>query len=306
MCDPFMLSFGVGVAQLLDNFSKTSLASQKLWNFPGSMAISSKELKLELRGFHWKTQPLDLTLGIDTPASFVENLKEVKFAQKLSKGVKTSAAKVLNLLKQEDYDHELGHSKDKLCASDVIDQEMSMEGLTDEQLLNVERKMNGLYSEILKKLDSSVIFTPLVEMCVTAFHETEWYKKAVNESDKTTKAEEIVKLLLDCLKPDDFDIDTIVPEYIDFLQFKSSQGDSNISVEELYHLFSKKQAEHTTFMKLFEFINIKSFSEAYCESVGSMMNMIVDKGRNLADGNFSRELIFALDSPHCTFLQKIC
>ena len=66
---------------------------------------------------------------------------------------------------------------------------MSMEGLTDEQLLNVERKMNGLYSEILKKLDSSVIFTPLVEMCVTAFHETEWYKKAVNESDKTTKAE---------------------------------------------------------------------------------------------------------------------
>lgn len=110
MCDPFMLSFGVGVAQLLDNFSKTSLASQKLWNFPGSMAISSKELKLELRGFHWKTQPLDLTLGIDTPASFVENLKEGKFAQKLSKGVKTSAAKVLNLLKQEDYDHELGQS----------------------------------------------------------------------------------------------------------------------------------------------------------------------------------------------------
>ena len=69
---------------------------------------------------------------------------------------------------------------------------MSMEGLTDEQLLNVERKMNGLYYEILKKLDSRVIFTPLVEMCVTAFHETEWYKKAVNESDKTTKAEEIV------------------------------------------------------------------------------------------------------------------
>ena len=64
---------------------------------------------------------------------------------------------------------------------------MSMEGLTDEQLLNVERKMNGLYSEILKKLDSRVIFTPLVEMCVTTFHETEWYKKAVNESDKTTR-----------------------------------------------------------------------------------------------------------------------
>ena len=49
-----------------------------------------------------------------------------------------------------------------------------MEGLTDEQLLNVERKMNGLYSEILKKLDSRVIFTTLVEMCVTAFNETGW------------------------------------------------------------------------------------------------------------------------------------
>ena len=70
-----------------------------------------------------------------------------------------------------------------------------------------------------------------------------------------------------------------------------------MSVEEVYQLFFKTMCSDsvtTPFMTLFEFINIKSSSEAYCESVGSLMNILVNKGRNLAAGNFSKELIFFL------------
>ena len=48
-----------------------------------------------------------------------------------------------------------------------------MEGLFDEQLASVERKMNNLYSEVLKKLDTRVILTPLIESNLIAFHGTE-------------------------------------------------------------------------------------------------------------------------------------
>ena len=57
-------------------------------------------------------------------------------------------------------------------------------------------------------------------------------------------------------------------------------------------------------MIFFEFINIKSFSEAYCESEGSMMNILVDKGRNLTPSNFSRELILSFNSPPLHILAK--
>ena len=73
-----------------------------------------------------------------------------------------------------------------------------------------------------------------------------------------------------------------------------------LRLEDIYQKFHKAVAvkeENNSFIMLFELVNIKSYSEAYCESVGCMMNICVHKGRNLSAGNFSRELIFAFNSP---------
>ena len=71
-------------------------------------------------------------------------------------------------------------------------------------------------------------------------------------------------------------------------------------LEDIYQKFHEAVAvkeENNSFIMLFELVDVKSYSEAYCESVGSMMNICVHKGRNLSAGNISRELIFAFNSP---------
>ena len=79
-----------------------------------------------------------------------------------------------------------------------------------------------------------------------------------------------------------------------------------MSIEELYQKFvSSLKGVQEPFCKLFELVNIKSFSEAYCESVGSMMNRCVDNGRNLSAANFSRELIFAFNAPPLHILNLV-
>ena len=73
---------------------------------------------------------------------------------------------------------------------------MLMEGLSDEQLACVESKMIILYFEVLKRLNTRVFFTPLIESYLIAFHGTEWYENEVVEYERFSKAEEIVKSLL--------------------------------------------------------------------------------------------------------------
>ena len=87
-----------------------------------------------------------------------------------------------------------------------------------------------------------------------------------------------------------------------FLRYKHLHSKIVPSLVDLYQNFyewSKNEDEGVIkpFLSLFEFINIKSFSEAHCESVGSLMNLLVKKGRNLSAAHFSRELIFAFNAP---------
>ena len=70
-----------------------------------------------------------------------------------------------------------------------------------------------------------------------------------------------------------------------------------------FHLQRKNQTIKPS-LPCFEFINIKSFTEAYRESVGSLMNILVDKGRNLSAGNFSKELVFAFNAPPIHILSE--
>ena len=58
------------------------------------------------------------------------------------------------------------------------------------------------------------------------------------------------------------------------------------------------------FLEIFEFINIKSHSEAYFESVGSLMNIFVNKQRNLHPVNFSKELQLAFNAPDFHFVKQ--
>ena len=134
-----MLCFGIGFSQILDHYAKTSLEAQKLWKFPGSLALSLKSLKESLeKPFSWSSEPLDLSSGIGTPAIQIGYIKDGMFIQKLTEKVKRSTAIHLNICQEEDYGHEEMH----LTADDIQDQEMHLSsGITPERLSEVEQSL---------------------------------------------------------------------------------------------------------------------------------------------------------------------
>ena len=71
--DPFFLAFGIGLVQILDSYAKASLDSQKLWNFPGTIALSINDLskKLENDTFVWSGKALEIG-SIGVPLVYIQ------------------------------------------------------------------------------------------------------------------------------------------------------------------------------------------------------------------------------------------
>ena len=81
----------------------------------------------------------------------------------------------------------------------------------------------------------------------------------------------------------------------------------NDILERLYEHFFQQHGDsvrNEAFIEMFQFINIKSYTEAYCESVGSLMNILVEKGRNLTSANFSKELQLSFNAPPLHILSE--
>ena len=52
-----------------------------------------------------------------------------------------------------------------------------------------------------------------------------------------------------------------------------------------------------SFIVLFQFVQVKSYSEAICETVGSLMKIHGGRGRNLHPTHFSKELCLKFNLP---------
>ena len=258
------------------------------------MALDQLKQKLSTT-FNWSSKPLTLG-GIGCPLVHVEHLMEGTFQQQLSEGMKRSAAKSLNLFREKDFELDPFEGQN-LTSSNIQEQQISVNALSPDERKKVEDVLSKLSEDITRRLDLRLSITPMMNACMNVFNKTEWYDTDVNAS---SKAEEKMKELLNELGRDDFVIETLLPGYISFLDYKTKCESSSLRVEDVYQSFfnlNKKSIDIAPFISLFEFINIKSFSEAYCESVGSLMNILVNKGRNLSSANFSKELIFSFNVP---------
>ena len=73
-----------------------------------------------------------------------------------------------------------------------------------------------------------------------------------------------------------------------------------IALEDVYLMFYtefKDVEVATPFVKLFQHTQVKSYSEAMCETVGSIMKIHGGQGRNLHPANFSKEIFLKFNLP---------
>ena len=315
--DPFFLAFGIGLVQILDSYAKASLDSQKLWNFPGTIALSinnlSNQLINENNSFIWSDTALQIG-SIGVPLIYIQQLQTGTYKPQLTTNMKISAAKQINLYQQLDFSDPQEEACDSFTAQDIVEQDIGCETLNQESKIKCEQVLSDLSSQIKTGLDKRIKISHLIMCCVDSFHNTDWYDS--DDVNACEHAEERLNAILACPEMSSCTTTSllskdILPGYLAFLEFKCNSRFNNMRLEEIYQQFcdvSSKQSDESVlmkpFMRMFEFVNIKSYSEAYCESVGSLMNILVDKGRNLSAGNFSKELIFAFNAPSIHILSE--
>ena len=322
-CDAQHIAFGVGFAQILDEYAKVSLNAQQLWNYPGSLCIAMKKLASELselsQSFKWKEVELEMA-GIGTPAIHIANLEKGIYKTSLAERVEASAAQRLNLLQMDDYtDYKEGLIEEAISGSiadeaevqfltkdDIEDVEFSLLGLTEDGKKKVELSLASVCRDLGQSLAERFKIPPLFDLSVKMFHDTDWFHEQEGES----KANAFLSDILPELKCPSLERrvlenkEVVIKSYFEFLYLKRRHEEKR--VEKIYQLFHDQDTsdDHGIFVDLSEFINIKSYSEAYCESVGSLMNICVDKARNMAPANFSKEIIIAFNSAPMHILKK--
>ena len=100
------------------------------------------------------------------------------------------------------------------------------------------------------------------------------------------------------------DIESIVEGYEAYLKIliQSRQvfdhESKKLTTDEIYQKFIARLGSSTeSFQELFEFVNIRTYSEAICETIGSIMAIAVSNGRNLQAYNLDKELFIRFNMP---------
>lgn len=77
-----------------------------------------------------------------------------------------------------------------------------------------------------------------------------------------------------------------------------SSANSKLSSENAYKKYTILSiGESNSFRDLYEFVNVRTYSEAICETIGSMMSIAVSNGRNLQPFNLDKELYIRFNLP---------
>ena len=96
----------------------------------------------------------------------------------------------------------------------------------------------------------------------------------------------------------------ITDGYLRYLSHKAKYEDHKPEI--IYQRYSKlfKNEEDKAFQMLYEFVNIRTYSEAICETIGSMMAISVSNGRNLQPINLRKEVFLRFNLPPIHHLEK--
>ena len=161
----------------------------------------------------------------------------------------------------------------------------------------------------------------LCHNCVDSESTRDGSHERVTEDDRTSNADQqeeelsnynyskrimtdLVEELPECSKIN-YDVEALTRSYINFTRLrKMKNGVSLEKVYEEFHRLYSQDEENVQFISFFEKIEIKSFSEAIAEGIGSIMKIATGKGRNLEPLNFSKEIFLTFNLPPLHILKK--
>lgn len=182
----------------------------------------------------------------------------------------------------------------------------SLDGLTPEIKATVVSKLQSLCGDLVNQIDLRFVIPDLFQTAIKLFHDENLIDKpnsklVISILTNTFALQLQHPTLSERILDDKVGFDNSV---IEFLKFKKRC--KGLRIEKVYQQFYMETPKdsHVVFKESFEFTMIKSYSEAYCETVGSLMNNLINKNRNLFPANFSHELICSFNSPPLHILKQ--
>ena len=320
------LALGIGRNQLLDLYAKTSLDAQYMRAFPttvlGSVVTLCKSPTALKNCWEWETEKLQF-IDIGSPKELLTSLKAGKYEPYVSDKAKQRAVaspkvnmSAVDALK-DDLAHDWGNVVDcvngdlepSFSVGDVNIEQVPIIDFGDDEDNDVKDNLKQICGKLHKALQKRLKPIPITEAAIAAFTGINtWYNASLFSSpSQLLKLEQNVLGITDLIEgpfKEQFcgndNVKEIVTGYNIFLKLACSTGEGKLNLEETYERFWKlhhQTAEATLFIRFFEFVQGKSFSEAMCESIGSIMNMATSSGRTLHPTNFAKEIFLRFNLP---------
>ena len=159
-------------------------------------------------------------------------------------------------------------------------------GFSHEIKKEVELELSEICANLSSSLKSRMKVLPILENSKEAFCSSFLHLK----EEELTKKLRMVHDELSPAQKNIFKFPDILCGYLKYTEFTKTSTECKIEV--IYHQFytiNKDTELVKPFLQFFEFIHSKSYSEAICETVGSIMKIHSGKGRNLLPFNFRKK-----------------
>ena len=315
----------IGLCQLFELYSKCSLTAQHSRKFPTSILEELMSLINELQDLSqkwtWQKEQLNFSCFGKPFEIMSEMVLEGLYKPKTSKSSCTRSQVKHSIyekraceirqsfqeqgMEEEEVD-ELLHFNSQIETSDISNSnnEIPIEGFTIENKEKVEQQLSSVAHDLEKNLKERVKNLKMIEAALQAFGGSfQWLCDSLDLDE--SEANNRLKALFESMgtKAESFCFDDCFVGYLIYLKFiqkKILKGESPRPLESLYkQFFSEKGQTQLTksFIVLFQFVQVKSYSEAICETVGSLMKIHGGRGRNLHPINFSKELCLKFNLP---------
>ena len=306
-----MLASVFGLSQILEVYAEMSVISQFSNIFPTTVWKKVDEgrekLKQYAENWVWEESPLKMS-GIGAPSDLIKNLLEGKYEAYATEtqikrheawnSVGVNAKSLINEIEIELDLNDRVQGPNQTTVG-LGPGEMVVVGFTPEKKLATEEKMQKLCKKLVEGMDKRIKKTDLQKMFIHFFD--------TFTSEKEDTSVDQLQILINSLPGPHAEVYSAIdclPGYVTWLQFgrKAKDQNPNITHERIWESFVAKHGKSfSNFVDLYEDINIRTMSEAMAETVGSIMNAAIAKGRNPHPFNLSVEICLCFNLPplHC-------
>ena len=331
MTDGSFLARLVGYSQILNGYAKASLSCQYSGRFASSVMkdVNSEADTLQSgsQQFDWEDEPLKYA-GIGTPTHIIDNLKAGIFQPFVTKQAKQRRARLLNVERShrrevlanlgDDEEIEEVHDTlswinrtENLTSDDIVVGEIPVENFTEDEENKVKEKMRETCSDLKDSLEERRTDGDMSEVSELLAGKFEWFHPNLLAQDGEGYNDQIDELRIKVGRLNELvgDVseeggDNDMALFIGYLRwatlFKEKKTSKDVLDEDIWKEYWKLASvrdEMKPFVKAFEYLQIKSYSEAIAETVGSVMVMAKAKSRNCEPVNFAKEIFCRFNLP---------